>query len=314
MKHSTIPPVPIAVAHLSNASNPTRNDNPNCPSPMFVVAQNSPRCTRLVLSLRFIIPLVVAQKSPCCGDLAKSGSGPPCSAAAWEGRARPREGWRHDRDRHSEPPHRSADGRRGARAAQGSVQLDVRRIGLSALPAPLREERRVDGSRRHLGIASLAREGRAPARPHGTPPLTGNAAILAAHGKARAGCQIGTWPLRVVNALAKTRRTPKTPRTVPAWSVSSQAIFWPASYFLDSKPFISAQACLATVMGVLGVLSVLARPPENEIPSGRPANPQWHSTWIKDFKVVKVVKVAARMAAVPVRFGHAGRVTLPVSS
>ena len=86
MKHSTIPPVPIAVAHLSN---PTRNDNPNYPSPMFVVAQNSPPCTRLVLSLRFIIPLVVAQKSPCCGDSAKSGNGPPCSAAACEGRARP---------------------------------------------------------------------------------------------------------------------------------------------------------------------------------------------------------------------------------
>ena len=87
MKHQAIPTVPIAVAHLSNASNPTRNDNPNCPSPMFVVAQNSPRCTRLVLSLRFIIPLVVAQKSPCCGDLSKSGSGHSYPAADREGRA-----------------------------------------------------------------------------------------------------------------------------------------------------------------------------------------------------------------------------------
>ena len=32
-------------------------------------------------------------------------------------------------------------------------------------------------------------------------------------------------------------------------------------------------------MGVLGVLGVLARPPENEITSGRPAYPQWHSLW-----------------------------------
>ena len=171
-----------------------------------------------------------------------------------------------------------------------------------------------------MGVAPLAREGRASARPHGPPPLTGNAAILAAHGKARAGGQIGTCPLRVVNALAKTRRTPKTPRTAPAWSVSSQAIFWPASYFLYSKPFISAQAYLATVMGVLGVLGVLACPPENEIPSGRPANPQWHSPWIKDFNDFNAFRLpprwrlsqsiadarervppAAKMAAVPVR-------------
>ncbi len=81
MKHQTISSVPIAVIHLSNTSNPTRNDNPNYPSPTFVVAQNSPRCTRLVLSLRLRIPLVVAQKSPCCGDLAKSGSGLPYPAA-----------------------------------------------------------------------------------------------------------------------------------------------------------------------------------------------------------------------------------------
>ena len=87
MKHPTIPAVPIAVAHLSNPSNPTHNDNSNYPSPMFVVAQKFPPCTWLLLSLRFKIPLIVAQKSPCCGDSAKSGNGPPCSAAAWEGRA-----------------------------------------------------------------------------------------------------------------------------------------------------------------------------------------------------------------------------------
>ncbi len=81
MKHQTISSVPIAVTHLSNTSNPTRNDNPNYPSPTFVVAQNSPPCTRLVLLLRFKIPLVVAQKSPCCGDLAKSGRGLPYHAA-----------------------------------------------------------------------------------------------------------------------------------------------------------------------------------------------------------------------------------------
>ena len=68
------------------------------------------------------------------------------------GAARPREGRRHDRDRHPEPPHRHAGGRRGARAAQGVVQLDIRRGGVSALPAPFREERRFDGARRHLGI------------------------------------------------------------------------------------------------------------------------------------------------------------------
>ena len=94
----------------------------------------------------------------------------------------------------------------------------------------------------------------------------------------------GRWPDRHLaasrsNALDKTRRTPKTPRTVPAWSVSSQAIFWLASYSLDSKPFISAQAYLATVLIVLGVLSVLARPPENEIHCGRPAHSQWHFPW-----------------------------------
>ena len=45
------------------------------------------------------------------------------------------------------------------------------------------------------------------------------------------------------------------------------------------KPFTGAQAYLATVLGVLGVLGVLVRPPENEIPSGQLANPQWHSLW-----------------------------------
>ena len=36
---------------------------------------------------------------------------------------------------------------------------------------------------------------------------------------------------------------------------------------------------------------------------------------VKDFRVVKVVKVVKDfMAAVPVRLGHAGRVTLPASS
>ena len=52
-----------------------------------------------------------------------------------------------------------------------------------------------------------------------------------------------------------------------------------ASHFLARKPFTSAQACPATILGVLGVLSVLARPPEDEIPSGRHAHPQWHSLW-----------------------------------
>ena len=50
-----------------------------------------------------------------------------------------------------------------------------------------------------------------------------------------------------------------------------------ASHFLSRKPFTGAQAYLAAVLGVLGVLGVLVRPPENEIPSGRPAHPQWHS-------------------------------------
>ena len=52
--------------------------------------------------------------------------------------------------------------------------------------------------------------------PYGTPPLTVNAAILAARGKAA-----GKWPDRHFtasrsNALAKTPKTPKTPRTAPA--------------------------------------------------------------------------------------------------
>ena len=76
MKHPTIPAVPIAVAHLSN---PTHNDNPNYPFPTFVVAHNSPRCTRLVFSLWFRIPLVVAQKSPCCGELGQKQKRPSIS-------------------------------------------------------------------------------------------------------------------------------------------------------------------------------------------------------------------------------------------
>ena len=38
----------------------------------------------------------------------------------------------------------------------------------------------------------------------------------------------------------------------------------------------SVQSYPATVVGVLDVLGVLVRPPENEIPHGRPAYPQWH--------------------------------------
>ena len=98
--------------------------------------------------------------------------------------------------------------------------------------------------------------------------LTGNAAILAA----------GRRPGRHLaasrsSALAKTPRTPKTPRTTPAWRfalgtglLALRASQWPC-----------AQAHPATVLVVLGVPGVLARPPPNEIPCGRPANFLWHS-------------------------------------
>ena len=55
---------------------------------------------------------------------------------------------------------------------------------------------------------------------------------------------------------------------------------WNWYFVLGTDPmgqWLSAQAYLATDMGVLGVLGVLVRPPENEISSGQPAHPQWHS-------------------------------------
>ena len=50
--------------------------------------------------------------------------------------------------------------------------------------------------------------------------LTGNAAILAAHGKARASGWKGAKPLRMTDAWAGTPKTPKTPRNTPAWCAS----------------------------------------------------------------------------------------------
>ena len=57
---------------------------------------------------------------------------------------------------------------------------------------------------------------------------------------------------------------------------------WNRYFALGTDPmgqWLSAQAYLATVLGVLGVLGVLVRPPENEISSGQPTHPQWHSQW-----------------------------------
>ena len=65
------------------------------------------------------------------------------------------------------------------------------------------------------------------------------------------------------SALAKTNKTPKTPRTTPAWSASLQAFYWRASPYCH-------------FLGVLGVLCVLAHPPDNEIPCGWSAHHQWH--------------------------------------
>ena len=68
-------------------------------------------------------------------------------------------------------------------------------------------------------------------------------------------------------------KTPRTPRAAPAWRASQQIFHWHAS-----QQTVHWRASLyCHVLGVLGVLCVLARPPENEIPCGRPANPQWHS-------------------------------------
>ena len=63
----------------------------------------------------------------------------------------------------------------------------------------------------------------------------------------RADGHIGTWPLRVVSALAKTNKTPKTPRNALTWYFAlGTALIWTmaqrASLSLARKPFTSAQA------------------------------------------------------------------------
>ena len=219
MKHSTIPPVPIAVAHLSNTSNPTRNDNPNYPSPMFVVAQNSPPCTRLVLSLRFKIPLVVGQKSPCRGGLGQKRECPSISRRCLGGSRScateivAREG------RNLLRPHWTPRIGGEQMAGQALGRFALQRLGQDTQDTQdsqdcaclvLHTGNRPNGTMPQRATLSLARKHTLPpswvswvswvswsarqkmkfpaggpptpsGTPYGTTPLTGNAAILAAH-------------------------------------------------------------------------------------------------------------------------------------